>query len=84
MATTHGDFAYRLSVGRGDAELPPPGIVDSTIDDALGDVVPKHYYRATYQSKSYTLTEFGKYFGVIEYIAQGANGIQDLVVMGKL
>ena len=83
LASTHGIFAHQFSSGSTSAQFPPEGIVDLLIDSTLGEIAPKDYYRATFQSKEYTLCEFGKYFQMVEYIERGANNFQDLAVMQK-
>jgi hypothetical protein len=84
IATTHGQLAYDFqSAGQLQAVFPPGGVSDSTIDPALDGIAPTDYYRGTYQSKEYTLREFGRYFSILEYVERGATNLQDLIVLRK-
>jgi hypothetical protein len=83
LATTHGDFALCFAKACLSPEFPSPGIEDSQLDATLDGVAPKNYYRGTYQSKDYTVREFGRYFQVLEYIERGAGNFQDLIVLRK-
>ncbi len=83
LATTHGQFALQFAHASLTAAFPPEGIYDSHLDPTLDAIAPKDYYRATYQSKEYTLREFGKHFEILEYIERGATNFQDVVVMRK-
>jgi hypothetical protein len=49
----------------------------------LGSVAPAGYYRSTYQSKRYTIREFGRFFSILEYVERGATNFQDLIVVTK-
>jgi len=94
LASTHGRFAYITGQGnrsrfkslRGLFGVPPKlkeldGIRDAHTDRALDGVAPKGYYRTVHQSRDYTLSEWSKYFMIVDYIECGLNGHQDLVVM---
>lgn len=83
IATTHGEFAFEFAFPSKRTEFLVKGIVDNFLDPVLDKIAPKDYYRATYQTKKYTLREFGKYFDIVDYIDRGAMNFQDLVIMRK-
>lgn len=83
LTTTHGQLAYTFACASLAATFPAEAIVDATLDSTLGDIAPTDYYRSTYQSRDYTLREFGRYFTVLEYAERGATNFQDLIVMQK-
>ena len=84
IATTHGDFALQFAMGSTSPTIPDDGIIDTTLDFTLDGIAPKDYYRATFQTKEYTLREFGKYFNIIGYIERGAMNFQDMIIMRKI
>ncbi len=59
------------------------GIVDADNDPMLGGVAPSGYYRLTYQTRDYTIREWGKFFEIVDYLERGLCGHQDLVVMRR-
>ena len=63
--------------------LKSDGIVDLDHDPMLGGVAPSGYYRLTYQTRDYTLREFGRQFEILDYVERGLCGHQDLVVMRR-
>jgi SAM-dependent methyltransferase len=83
LATVHGGCATFFQFQNKAKEILKDGIHDGSIVDTLGDIAPKDYYRATYQSQEYTKREFGKYFEVLDYIEKGSSNFQDMVVMRK-
>jgi 2-polyprenyl-3-methyl-5-hydroxy-6-metoxy-1,4-benzoquinol methylase len=83
LATVHGEYAAYFQFRDKAESILKDGIYDEGIDDTLGDIVPKGYYRGTFQSKEYTIREFGKYFDVLDYIEAGSLNFQDIVVMQK-
>lgn len=83
LATVHGEYAAFFHFQDKAKSILKDGIHDRSIDDTLGDIAPKDYYRATFQSQEYTKREFGKYFEVFDYIEKGSLNFQDMVVMRK-
>ena len=83
LATTHGDCALQFAHGSRLASFPSDGILDAQADDTLDDIAPNGYYRATFQSREYTLRQFGKYFKVLDYRECGANNLQDIILVQK-
>lgn len=83
LATVHGEFATFFQFRDKAKGILSSGIHDGSIDNTLGDIAPKGYYRGTYQSRQYTEREFGKYFDIVEYIERGSLNFQDIVVMRK-
>jgi hypothetical protein len=59
------------------------GIFDGPPDRALDGIAPAGYYKKVYQSRDYTVKEWGKYFEILSYIERGLNAHQDLVVMRR-
>ena len=84
IATTHGDFALQFLMQSTSPTIPDDGIIDTILDSTLDEIAPKDYYRATFQTKEYTLREFGKYFNIISYIERGAMNFQDMIIMRKI
>ena len=83
LATVHGEYAAYFQFQDKVKDILKDGIHDGSIDNTLGDIAPKDYYRGTYQSQEYTKREFGKYFEVLDYIEKGSLSFQDLIVMRK-
>lgn len=83
LATVHGPFAAFFQFQDKAKDILKTGIYDKSIDDTLGDIAPKDYYRSTYQTPEYTRREFGNYFEVLDYIEKGSLNFQDMVVMRK-
>jgi SAM-dependent methyltransferase len=84
IATTHGDFALQFFMQSTSPTIPDDGIIDNTLDSTLDGIAPKDYYRGTFQTKEYTLREFGKHFNIIGYIERGAMNFQDMIIMRKI
>ena len=70
-----------ISATRRFLELQRVGISDAHLDPVLDDVAPAGYYRAVDQARRYTLRVWGAKLVIVDYIARGLNGHQDLVVM---
>jgi 2-polyprenyl-3-methyl-5-hydroxy-6-metoxy-1,4-benzoquinol methylase len=84
LVTVHGEFAAFFQFQDKAKNILKGGIHDGSIDNTLRDIVPKDYYRGTYQSQEYTRREFSKYFEVLDYIDRGSMNFQDIVVMRKI
>jgi SAM-dependent methyltransferase len=82
LLTLHGEGASEFLGPEFLRRLQQAGIDDGTLDPALDSVAPAGYYRATYQSRDYTLREFSKFFEVLEYVDRGMF-FQDLVVLRR-
>jgi len=80
--TTHGEVAAKMQ-GYSDRLL-REGIIDDIHDHSLKDVAPLGYYRATFQSRDYTFSEWTKGFEIVEHIPGAIAGYQDLVLMRKI
>jgi hypothetical protein len=80
LASTHGESAA-LSVPGVSVHMVEESIFDKMQDPILDGVVPAGYYRATFQSREYTIREWSKHFDIIDYIERGIGNHQDLVVM---
>jgi SAM-dependent methyltransferase len=84
IASVHGPFAIAF-------ECPPEtaavalveGIFDENPDESLGDVVEAGYYQNTFQTREYTLREWGRHLEIVEYVEAGMNSYQDMVVMRR-
>jgi len=83
VATIHGEFALKFAMQSMHPSFPNDGIIDTFLDPTLDGIAPDNYYRGTFQTKEYTLREFGKYFDIVEYIERGATNFQDLLIMRK-
>jgi SAM-dependent methyltransferase len=83
IATIHGDFATQYSFQENYKEILKFGIYDSIKDPTLDSVVPSGYYRATYQSKEYTIKKWGEIFEIIDYIEAGYANFQDTIILRK-
>jgi SAM-dependent methyltransferase len=81
-ASVHGEYAARWSSVSVD-HLLSAGILDWATDPTLDGIVPKDYYRATFQSPEYTARTFSKHLEMLEYRAAAAGNFQDLIVARK-
>ncbi len=82
LASFHGMFAASSDYPAERVEaIERAGIVDDTADDALGNIVEKGYYMATFQTREYTLREWSKHFEILDYLEAGMHNYQDLVVL---
>jgi SAM-dependent methyltransferase len=85
LATTHGEFAGRFvfpDKARFE-ETFHAGICDKQLDPTLGGIAPDGYYRATFQSKEYTVNEWGHSLKVVDYIEAGHLNYQDVFLLAK-
>jgi SAM-dependent methyltransferase len=82
LLTLHGEGAGEFLGPKFLRRLQEEGIDDGTLDPALDSIAPAGYYRATYQSREYTLREFSKFFEVLEYLDRGMF-FQDLIVLRR-
>jgi SAM-dependent methyltransferase len=57
-----------------------PRWIDRGANPQLESVAPSGYYRDVAQSRAYTLETWGRYFQTLDYVENGVNGLQDLVV----
>jgi len=81
LATIHGEFATAVVSPAIDAKrILKEGLYD-VASHSLDGIAPENYYRSTFQTKKYTLTEYSKYFEILEYVERGAMGFQDLIIM---
>jgi SAM-dependent methyltransferase len=78
-----GAIRGRVRRMRRAASLGRHGIVDAEVDHRLDGVAPSGYYRATYQTREYTIREWSGRLDVLEYVERGLMGHQDLVVMRR-
>ena len=83
VATVHGDSASAAAFPGKTASVLETGIYDGFHDDVLDGIVPKGYYRGTFQTQEYTLREWSKYFDILEYKVRGIGNHQDVVVMRR-
>ena len=83
FASCHGDFATSFSPAHVQKEVTNIGISDSSLDPNLDGIAPAGYYRGVFQSRSYTMKEWGKHFRILDYIDRGMGNFQDLVIMQK-
>ncbi|OWK46303.1 class I SAM-dependent methyltransferase [Fimbriiglobus ruber] len=83
VATVHGESAASFDFpGRVGAVL-VDGIHDGIQDETLGGIVPKGYYRGTFQTQEYTRRVWGQFFDILEYKVRGIGNHQDVVVMQR-
>lgn len=83
LATVHGEFAAKVAFGPDSERRLRDGICDEILDAALGDVASAGYYRGTYQTRAYTLSQWSRHFEILEYRERGIGNHQDLVIMRK-
>ena len=72
-----------LASVKSDPQVPDRGISDDTMDVMLDGIAPAGYYRGTVQSREYTISRWSDYFDVLDFIENGLEGSQDLVVMRR-
>jgi len=83
VCSVHGVFgAQALPDSFMVERLKKQDIVDGQLDHVLDGIAPAGYYRATYETGTYTRKSFGKHFDVLE-LGEGGVGVQDLVVARK-
>jgi SAM-dependent methyltransferase len=82
LLTLHGEGAAEFLGPKFLARLQEKGIDDGSLDPALDSIAPTGYYRATYQSRGYTIGEFSRCFDVLEYLDRGMF-FQDLIVLRR-
>lgn len=84
LASTHGEVAASMRLTPKERfRMAWLGIYDERQDEALSGIAPAGYYRGTFQTRRYTLREWGKYFEIVDYIERGLGNFQDLVVMRR-
>lgn len=83
VATVHGDFVSEVTFPGKVASVLKTGIYNGAHDDILDGIVPKGYYRGTFQTEEYTRREWSKYFDILEYNVRGIGNHQDVVVMRR-
>ena len=83
IVSIHGEFASNFVSSIIRKEIDREGISDYKADSNLDGVAPAGYYRAVFQSKSYTQYEWGKYFDILRHIEGGVSNYQDLIIMQK-
>lgn len=84
LASVHGEHATSMAASlRAREEVEARGISDSSIDSTLDGLTPASYYRATFQSRDYTVSEFSRIFEVLDYVPQGVTNFQDLLVLRR-
>ena len=66
-----------------DANIPASGISDEALDGMLDGIAPAGYYRGTVQSREYTVNRWSRHFEILDFIEDGLEGSQDLVVMRR-
>jgi SAM-dependent methyltransferase len=66
-----------------DSSVPKRGISDDTLDVMLDGIAPTGYYRGTVQSREYTIGRWSHHFDILDFIEDGLEGSQDLVVMRR-
>lgn len=72
-----------LASVKSDSQVPERGISDDTKDKVLDGIAPAGYYRGTLQSREYTISRWSNYFDVLDFIENGLEDSQDLVVMRR-
>lgn len=83
IASVHGEFATAFNFQDKSVKDVLKNGIHEVADERLDGVAPEGYYRGVFQSKEYTLREFGKFFEIVEYKEQGGSNYQDLVVMRR-
>jgi SAM-dependent methyltransferase len=85
LASVHGEFAARFAQFPKEiaARFEQEGFYDGIHDETLEGIAPSGYYRATFQTRSYTEREWSRYFEILDYLEGGALNFQDMIVMRK-
>ncbi len=76
-------WAMRLQARRLSRELERAGLIDRGATRALDGIAPSGYYRSVAQSADYTKAAWSPHFEVLDHVACGLGGSQDLVVMRR-
>ncbi len=84
IASIHGEFAASASLApNNQSALSEKGILDASLDASLDGIAPAGYYRSTFQTESYTRSEWGRFLRVVAIRERGMHNWQDLVVLRK-
>ena len=83
VITPGGMFLASINSNFPRSRVPPQGISDETLDPMMDGIAPAGYYRGTIQSREYTVSRWANYFDILDFIENGIEGSQDLVVMRK-
>ena len=78
-----GMFLPSINSNFPDSQVPTQGISDQTLDTMMDGIAPAGYYRGTVQSREYTTNRWSSSFDILDFIENGIEGTQDLVVMRK-
>jgi SAM-dependent methyltransferase len=80
IASVLGDSAA-VAVPKASKAILRHGIFDRIHDTSVNGILPKGYYRVTFQGREYTFRETSKYFEIVEYVERGMSNHEDLIVM---
>ena len=83
LASTHGELAASLASSETLTTVLRDGIFDERLDSKLDGIAPEGYYRSVYQTREYTISEWSKYFEILEYLKPGIGICHDLVLMRR-
>ncbi len=83
VASVHGPLAALPAPEAVRDRLARNGFVDAAADARLDGIAPPDYYRAAYQTETWTRKTWGRVMPVVEYRAGGLTNYQDLVVLRR-
>lgn len=82
VITLHGKYAFSISRHKNDLDLDKERF--AFIQSKTYRGVMPNWYQGSYQTENYVLTTFSKYFKILNFIPQGVNGFQDVVILQKM
>jgi SAM-dependent methyltransferase len=82
LLSLHGSYYWR-NLAPADVEaIKRQGLLFLQAPAAMQGIFPK-WYQNTYHTQEYVFSTYSKYFHIVEYIPQGLDGCQDIVLLQK-
>lgn len=75
LASIHSKFSPYQTQGN--------GFSDEILDPTMDGIFPAGYYRGTSQTREYTVKNWSKHLDILDFIENGLESVQDLVVMRR-
>lgn len=82
LVSLHGSFFWSRLPPREIAMIKEKGLLFLQAPPTMQGIFPE-WYQNTYHTQEYVFSTYSKYFNIVEYIPQGLDGCQDIVVMQK-
>ncbi|MFH1612130.1 MAG: class I SAM-dependent methyltransferase, partial [bacterium] len=79
ILSIHGEYCFQNLSKIQKENLEKQGTI-FVITNVVNNIFPK-WYQTSYHTKKYIFNEFGKYFKILNYVDQGLNNHQDMVIL---